>query len=94
MIFVVPILVLLVTAAAIFWAVKQDKWEVTETRWLGHDLEIMIRTRKGERVARGSCTVFHWYPSGVRCSTFWEGRLNTIWQVAKWRRQNEERGSN
>ena len=34
---------------------------------------------------RGGCTVWHFYPSGKRCSTFMESWLSDIWQREVWK---------
>lgn len=47
-----------------------------------HDL--LITLENGTQ-ARGSSTVWHWYPSGKRCSGSWEHQFSEIATRHEWR---------
>ena len=38
---------------------------------------------------RGSCTVWHYYPDGRRCSTLMEGSLCDLWRRLEWEEEDK-----
>lgn len=87
-----------VVLAVVFWVF------VLIERWLGHPpkpltLREFERLSDGDYVlhltcgcdrfsVRGQCTVWYYYPSGVRCSTSTESKLADIWTRLEWERRD------
>jgi hypothetical protein len=60
---------------------------------IDHDKEMVLKRIRGDKedtvVVRGSCTVWHYYPSGKRCGTRMEAMLCDFWQAEKWRQEEK-----
>lgn len=83
---------ILACAAYLTWPRKMFEREVLRASWLGGS-EYLIRFRHVDgavRAARGSCSVWHYEPSGDRCDSEEERWLADRWKALEWERVDAE----
>lgn len=79
----VPTLLLLSFAVSCYllWRGSPERNVFVSLRWLKHDYCAITFSRFGrEYEVHGSCTVYHYAPSGQRCGTPQEVWLNRHWK--------------
>jgi hypothetical protein len=73
---------------------KPQKRELLESTYVGGDYRLRIRWEDGREVmVRGSCTVFHYEPSGNRCDSSVERWCSARVTALEWARKDKLRES-